>query len=226
MPLIAKKTYKRKARPSKKAPKVVYPKHIYGAHKSWTVTDPAYTQVTNSTTRLGIIKPSDISPGDLFNNRNTNTVWLNNLQFLLNVRNTATTSRYIRVMAITLANGSTNADTTSFSDLLTQNNNINIVGPIGKSEDNLFRVNYSVYRPLYDKVIKIPGTANGEANSKNLKFNIPIKKMVSYEQNSNVPRRNPIYLLWFMSEGEGLATSGTPMYESYRVTTHFKELIK
>jgi hypothetical protein len=226
MPVKTKKSYKRRARPVKRTVKVVYPKHIYGAHKSWTVTDPAYTQASNSTTRLGIIHPSEIAPGDNYNNRNTNTVWINNLQFLLNLRNTATTSRYIRIMAITLANGTTCPDTTNFTDLFTQNNNISAVGPIGKSEDNVFRINYSLYKPLYEKVIKIPGTANGESNSKNYKFNIPIKKMVSYEQSSSTPRKNPIWLLWCMSEGEGLATSGTLMHESYRVTTHFKELIK
>lgn len=231
--VFTKKNPRRSKRPTRKPAakkfKVVYPKHIYGAHKSWTTTNPAFTQVTNADTRQGYIRCSDISTGDLYNNRNTNSVWMNNVQFLLNVRNAAATSRYIRVLAFTLVNGSVEPDDSTvplFEDIYTTGNFASVVGATGLAEDTIYRVNRQVYQPLYDKTLKIPGTSNGESNSRNYKLNIPIRKVVTYNYNANTARRNPIWLLWQLCEAEGVATSATAMAESYRVTTHFKEILK
>lgn len=213
----------------KKITKIVNPKHIYGVHKSWTTTNPAFTQITSDATRQGYIRCSDISTGDLYNNRNTNSVWMNNVQFFLNVRNAATSSRYIRVLAFTLVNGSVEPDDSSvplFEDIYTTNNFASVVGATGLAEDTIYRVNRQVYQPLYDKVLKIPGTSNGESNSRNFKLNIPIRRVVTYNYNANTARRNPIWLLWQLCEAEGVAVSSTVMAESYRVTTHFKEILK
>lgn len=226
--------YKRAKRPARKViikKKVVYktPKHIYGAHKSWTTTNPAFTQVTNADSRQGYVRLSDISTGNLYNNRNTNSVWINNAQFFLNVRNAATTSRYIRVLAFTLVNGTAEPDDSSvplFEDMYTTGNFASVVGATGLAEDTIYRVNRQVYQPLYDKTLKIPGTSNGESNSRNYKLNIPIRKIVSYNYSSNTARRNPVWLCWQLCEAEGVMTSATVMAESYRVTTHFKEILK
>lgn len=210
--------------PRKKAAITKKPKHVYGPHKSHTSTAPAYTQTTNSASRQAIFDASIITPGTLYNTRTTNTIWMNNIQFFLNVRNAASTSRYIRIIALTLQNA-TQSPAGSFTDIYTTGDFVTEVGATGLAEDTLYRINRAHYKPLYDKVLKIPGTANGESNSKNYKFNIPIKKYVSYDYNSVLVRKNPVFLLWQLCEAEGVATSAVVMAESYRITTHFKDVL-
>lgn len=223
--MVYKKNAKRKFnRRTRKTTKPIARKHVYGPHKSVTDTNPSYTQVTNGVSRQAIYDASIISPGTLYNNRSTNTIWINNIQFFLNVRNAATTSRYIRIIALTLANA-TQGPAGSFTDIYTTGNFASEVGATGLAEDTLYRVNRSHYKPLYDKVLKIPGTTNGESNSKNYKFNISIKKFVSYDYNSVLVRKNPVFLIWQLCEAEGVATGATIMAESYRITTHFKDVL-
>jgi len=220
------KKVRKTRRPRAKTVLTRAPKSIYGTHKSWTVTNPGITMDTNSANRKVIIRCSDIAAGDLYSERGTNAVWINNVQVFLNCRNTATTSRYIRIIALTVQPSLDAADTSNLSDCYTTGNMATIVGPTGFAEDTIYNMNRNLYRPLFNRVVKIPGTSNGESNSKNFKFNIPVRKVCVYEYNSTTTRRNPIILMWHLCEAEGVTPGTVTVPLTYRVTTHFKDKIK
>lgn len=227
-----KKTYKRKKRVVRRKARVCRsPKHIYGAHKSWTATSSSMrfqpaTGGQGDSTRLWVTRATDIASGTLYNDRTTNTVWLNNIQIHWNMRNAHTTCRYLRIVALTTANSRTHGDIANWTDLMTTGNFATDVGPTGLAEDMVYRINRNYYKPLWDKTVQLPGTNNGEVNSKNYKFNIPIKKFVTYDYDANTARQNPIWVLAFASESEGLSGSTVNVYTTYRFTVHFKDVLK
>lgn len=215
-----KKPYKK--RPYKK--NATMPKHIYGISKNNAVESPNSTMATNGASRLIQIEVSNLATGDLFNQRAGNKILLNNVVVRMNLRNNSGTMRYIRCMLVTFRNNLLTSPVIS-SNLLATANFTSVIGPTGLAEDIVYQPNYSLYNVLYDKVYQL-GSVTNAWSAKNLKFTVPVNRIVTYEYNSASARQNTTYLLWYLCESEGVATSATTVALNYNVKTYFKDVVK
>lgn len=142
--------------------------------------------------------------GDRINERNSNNVLSRYITVKLNMYNTITTPRYVRMILVQLR-GSTNAAATStWSDLL-MDANYSPVAPSGLADDLIYRVNQDVYRVLHDATVRI-GAAASEFPTVNYTKVIKTRSMIKYDFNTSTSvRQGALYMVLIYTESEGLA---------------------
>jgi len=166
-----------------------------------------------------------INKGDLLNNRQTNLIYVNNLQYVETLRNTANTTRTLRLMLVALRGSTSSADTVNWGDLLI-NYQFTKQGLQGEDFDSILRINQDEYEKIYDKTFKINGASSGENPARIINVNIPIKKYVSYAYNSTIARKNSLYLISVVNESAGIAPSATLVNSERRWTMHYHDVIR
>lgn len=166
---------------------------------------------------------TQISLGDTLDDRRSNIIYMKNVQVHMNIQNNYTNSRNLRVVLVSLRGSVNAADTTTWTDIYTDSG-FNKLGPSGLGEDTTFRINQDEYVKLYDKTYHLHGSADGEDNSKVIKFNVPVRKYVSYVYNSTNVRKNPMHLVFLLSEEEGNPINAAFTDVAYRITQHFYDI--
>lgn len=153
---------------------------------------------------------TEIVKGDLLTNRQTNLIYVNNVRMRLNLRNTHGYARGFRVVVVQLRGSVQSADTTAWSDLFI-NSTFNKYGPTGTDYDGTLRINQDEWNLVYDRKFQINGTTSGEAPSKFLNINIPIKKYVSYAYGSTSPRKGSMHIILMAYESPQVTPNAAPL---------------
>lgn len=177
---------------------------------------------TATSARYHSFKITDISHGDLLDQRNTDKVYSKGLFFRATLRNEHTTPRMLRIMAITLRGSTASADTATWADILISSA-FTKTAPSGYTNDILYRVNRDEYLVLFDRVFTI-GVANDGGTTKMINFWAPTRKLVSFLYNSDENRKNPIYILMLLTECEGQLTSSNHLSIGYSASHYYTDV--
>lgn len=218
-----KKTYKKKA--YKKKPNTFKSNFRLGDYhqKSYQWYDSTY--VPSTTARIKSMNISEVSKGDLLDNRLTNLIYLKNVQYTETLRNLANTTRYLRIIFLSVRGSLNSIDPTNWSDLLLDTT-FTKFGPLGRDLDAVARVNQDEYVKIFDRVVKIPGTGSSENPARMVRINIPIKKYISYTYNDSFARKNAVYLVAFMCESSGITPGALAVNTDGQLVTHFHDVIR
>jgi len=229
MPYVRRRKYSRtyRRRPFYKRRTRFIPrvrKYNFGQRRIKCWEDVSDSMAPNAATRINTERITDISRGELINQRDCDLIFSRRVFIRLLATNNNTSARYLRMALITLAGSTSAADTALWSDLLI-NSTYTKTGPVGTSEDALYRINRDEYRVISDKFYKIPGlTDNGPANTLELNLVINTRKVVRYQYNSDSERSNPMWLLWWVCEREGTAAAAATVGIAYSVSHYYTEI--
>lgn len=230
MPYAKKRAPRARKRPAARRRKAVVPKTIFRAAQNHSAVVNWYNSsyVPSTAGRIKVGQLTNIVKGENYADRKSNLIYVNNVSFRETVKNQSTTTRYMRLMVVSLRGSLDAADVTNFTDLFYDSNYVK-TGVTGNDIDTIMRINTSEYVKLFDRTYKIPGTNSNENSSRMIKANIPIKKYVSYPVNAggttaNYPRKNPIYLISLMCESSGVAPSGTGVSADGELQTHWTDV--
>ena len=184
-----------------------------------------HTYNTSTASRYLSDEITVLSKGDLLDQRQSNLIYINNLQYTEIFRNLSATQRTIRVMVISLRGSVNSADTSTWNDLYIDQAFAK-VAPSGEDYDTILRINQDEYNKIYDKTYKVNGVASGESSSRQINLNIPIKKYVSYVYNTSQARKNSIYVITAISEAAGVNVVATNVNSERRWTMHYHDVIR
>lgn len=222
-----KKTYKKKIyrkRPYKKVNTFKRDFRLGQTHQ-WNQSD-ASGVLTPLGTPLISVHISNVSAGDLLNNRQANLVYFRNSTIRMSFRNTAVQSRSFRMAAVTLVNTTVAADTVNWTDLLIDATYNNVPAKSGLDQSMIFRINKAIYKPLWQRRFTVSGTSDGQINSKIVNYNIPIKTYTSYNYNSALPRKNPVWFVMWCAEEPGVTAANTDVDYSLTMNNYYSDVIK
>lgn len=218
-----KKTYKKKA--YKKKPNTFKSNFRLGDYhqKSYGWYDSSY--IPSTTARIKSRNISEIDKGDLLDNRQTNLVYLKNVQYTETLRNLANTTRYLRIIFLSVRGSLNSIDATNWNDLLLDTTFTKFAVQ-GRDLDAVARINQDEYVKIFDKVIKIPGAGSNENPAKLVRLNIPIKKYISYTYNDHFARKNAVYMISFMCESSGINPGALAVNSDGQLVTHYYDVIR
>lgn len=165
----------------------------------------------------------EVDLGDKFDQRNSNNIFNHYICVKINANNTHTKPRYLRCLIVSLRGSSAAGDVSTWSDLLI-NSDYTKSAPTGLAETMLYRINKDEYKVYMDRTMKI-GTDANSSTSRQVKFLVKPKCVTQYAYNSSTDiRRNPIYIIFLISEVEGEAANAANLNYTYQVIHSYSDV--
>jgi len=180
--------------------------------------------LTTTGTSFYAWKASDISKGELLDQRQGDKVYSRGI-FVRGcyTNDHATHSRYIRMAVLTLSGSISPADTTTWGDLFVDAAYAK-TGPVGNSGDVVYRINNDEYKVLFDKFWRVGSAGEGQTEHGEWNFFIPTKKMVSYVYNSDNERHNPIWVVFWICEAEGVTATAPAVEFAFGLSHYYTDV--
>ena len=225
MPSKYAKTKKPVKRQNKKKVNTFTKNFRMGDYHQRSMASYNHIYTPNASSRVLSNQLTTISKGELLDERTSNLIYIQNLQYTELFRNLSGTQRTVRVMVVSLRGSVNAADVVNWGDLY-MDQGFAKSSPSGEDYDAILRINQDEYVKIYDKMFKLNGVTSGESSSRMISLNIPIKKYVSYVYNSSQARKNSIYVITAVSEAAGITPSITAVDSERRWTMHYHDVIR
>lgn len=173
-------------------------------------------------TNFHMVQLSDISVGDLLNQRNTDKVWSRGMFLRMMVRNEHTTPRYVRMALLTLSGSTQTADVTNWTDIFTTATYSKTTFN-GHSNDVIYRINQDEYKVLGDYTYRV-GAANDGVSTLSISRYFKISKLIRYNYNSTNERKNPLYFIFWTCESEGVTANAAHTSIGYSISHYYTDV--
>lgn len=189
---------------------------------AWTKTDMSTTEATNRFTAIAL---TQIVAGPQMNQRLRTNIFCSYLRLRGTIQNNSSNkTRFMRIMVVQPKSVTTAADTIDWDNLFLTATWVP-TGLTGLQSDGRHRINLEVFRPFYDKTIKIPPESEGSIS---IQRTIKLGRLIDYgyaNALNTVPLNGHLYCLAIIFEGDNTLTTSTVVF-SLEARMFFKDSSK
>lgn len=215
--------YKPKRNYKRKTNKPYYAKDrklICGEPKQqmWT-NSSSYANLNPSTAPLSSQDITLMGTGDLLNLRSSPVFLNKSVSIRFGVVNLLPTARYFRISIIGLRGADSTADTTTWTDLL-RNENFAAVSPAGIAGNRLLPINRALYKCYFDRSWRIPGTGDSTPNMVDINVYKKLNMITRYKYNSANNMDGSLWVVYQVYEEPGVSPQATAVNINYTIHLH------